>query len=91
MVPLLPPHSAFGKYKHASAELILRPGPDYVYLNDHDSDRLSVGEFWRHLTNFSFSDHHMDSYQANIEGKLENGAGQVPYLFRRERKVTFQN
>lgn len=91
VVPLLPPHSVFGKYKHSSEEVILRPGNNYVYMEQHDADRLSVGEFWRNATSFSFSDHHMDGYQSNIQLKKAQGARQVPYLFNSRRKVTFKN
>lgn len=80
VVPMLPPHSVFGKYKHAAAEVILRPGAEYVYLDTHDASRLSVGEFWRNMTDFSFADHHMEGYLSNIEGKLDGGATQVAYI-----------
>lgn len=91
VVPLLPPHSAFGNYKHASSEVILRPGAEYVYLDEHDADRLSVGEFWRSITSFSFADHHMDGYLSNIQQKVEQGAVQVPYLGGSQGQVTVQN
>lgn len=91
VVPMLPPHSVFGKYQHASAEVILRPGSRYVYLNEHDADRFSVGEFWRNVTNFSFDDHHMDGYLSNIQVKIDQGGQQVPYFFKQQHKATFKN
>lgn len=90
VVPMLPPHSVFGKYKHSSAEVILRPGKNFIYLDQHDADRFSVGEFWRNATNFSFADHHMDGYLSNIQGKVKEGARQVPYLFQQTHKATFK-
>ncbi len=82
VVPMIPPYTDVRPYQHFTPEVILRAGPNYVYLEQHDADRLSIGEFWRNLTDFSAKDHHMDGYLANIEGKVANGSRQVPYLFR---------
>ena len=82
LVPMIPPHSVFGAYQHSSPEVILREASDYVYLEKHDADRLSVGDFWRNITNFSLGDHHMDRYLRNIEIKTKSGSNQVPYLQR---------
>ncbi|WP_322989645.1 hypothetical protein, partial [Hoeflea sp.] len=70
-----------------SPEVILRAGPDFGYLNEHDADRISVGDFWRNINDFSTKDHHMDGYLANIEGKVTAGSRQVPYLFKRKPEV----
>lgn len=84
VVPMLPPSTfqllAGGRYEHMGPELILRSGPNYVYLPSHDADRLSVGELWRNLTNFTTKQHHMASYLGNIQEKIKNGSRQVPYL-----------
>jgi pimeloyl-ACP methyl ester carboxylesterase len=85
VVPMIPPYTEIRPYQHFSAEVILMPGPDYVYLDNHDADRLSIGDFWRNLTDFSAKDHHMDGYLANIKGKVANGAKQVPYLFKQKK------
>lgn len=82
VVPMVPPYSPARQYQHFAAEVILRDGPDYVYLDVHDADRLSIGDFWRNITDFSAKDHHMDGYLDNIQGKIANGSRQVPYLFK---------
>lgn len=87
VVPMLPPYTFAKKYQHFSPEVILRDGPDYVYLDEHDADRISVGDFWRNITDFSTKDHHMDGYLANIKGKVTNGSSQVPYLFKEKSEV----
>lgn len=81
VVSMLPPSGfLFGSYQHFGPEVILRDGRKYVYLPDHDANRLSIGEFWRNITDFSTKDHHMSAYLSNIEEKVENGARQVPYF-----------
>lgn len=87
VVPMIPPYTSARKYQHFSSEVILREGSDYVYLDEHDADRISVGDFWRNITDFSFKNHHMDGYLANIEGKVARGSRQVPYLFEKKLKV----
>lgn len=87
VVPMLPPYAFGEKYQHFSPEVILRDGPDYVYLDEHDADRISAGEFWRNITDFSTKEHHMDGYLANIEGKIAKGSKQVPYLFDQKLSV----
>ena len=82
VVPMVPPYTVVRKYQHFAPEVILREGPDFVYLNEHDADRLSIGDFWRNLTDFSAKDHHVDGYYSNITGKVANGSRQVPYLFK---------
>ena len=79
---MVPPYTAARQYQHFASEVILRDGPEYVYLDAHDADRLSIGDFWRNITDFSAKDHHVDGYLANIQGKVANGSRQVPYLFR---------
>jgi len=86
VVPMVPPHTVARQYQHFAIEVILREGQDYVFLNEHDADRLSIGDFWRNITHFSTKDHHIDSYLANIQGKIENGSRQVPYLFKDNSK-----
>ncbi|MGA9436528.1 MAG: lipase family protein [Roseobacter sp.] len=81
VVPMVPPYTPGRQYQHFGSEVILRDGPDYVYLDGHDADRLSVGDFWRNITDFSAKDHHMDGYLSNIQGKVANGSKQVPYFF----------
>jgi hypothetical protein len=85
VVPMVPPFTRLRPYQHFSPEVLLKPGPYYVYLDSHDADRLSVGQFWRNLTDFSAKDHRMDGYLANIEFKVANGATQVPYLFHQKK------
>jgi hypothetical protein len=82
VVPMIPPSGFFfeGSYQHVGPEVILRGGPEYVYLDTHDADRLSVGEFWRNIAHFSMDDHHMGSYLSNIEEKVRDGVRQVPYF-----------
>lgn len=85
VVPMVPTFSSAREYQHFDSEVILRDGPDYVYLSVHDAERLSVGEFWRHLTDFSAKDHHMGGYLANIEGKVSGGVRQVLYFSKVKR------
>lgn len=82
VVPMIPPFSINERYQHFAPEVILREGSDYVYLDEHDADRLSVGEFWRDITDFSFREHHVDGYLSNIQEKVMAGSRQVPYLFK---------
>lgn len=88
VVPMVPPHTVARQYQHFSSEVILRDGPDYVFLNEHDADRLSVGEFWRNISHLSTKDHHIGGYLANIQGKRKNGSRQVPYLFKENSEVS---
>lgn len=85
VVPMVPPYTAIRPYQQFGAEVILLAGPDYVFLDAHDADRLSVGDFWRNLTDFSARDHHIDRYVANIKGKVADGSKQVPYPLKHER------
>jgi len=82
VVPMLPPSGFFfeGSYQHVGPEVILRGGSKYVYLDTHDADRLSVGEFWRNIMHFSIDDHHMSTYLSNIEQKVQDGVRQIPYF-----------
>lgn len=80
VVPMVPPPGVVQPYRHVGPEVILRPGADFVYLDDHDVDRVTVDDFWRDFSNFSLEEHYMVNYLANIEYKLENGARQIPYL-----------
>ncbi|MEP2028771.1 MAG: alpha/beta fold hydrolase [Paracoccaceae bacterium] len=38
VIPMVPPHTAARQYQHFASEVILRAGPDYVYLDEHDAD-----------------------------------------------------
>lgn len=82
VVPMLPPPGFVPKYRHLGPEVILRQGDEYVYLDAHDADRVSIADFWREFSNFSVKEHLMINYLANIEYKIENGAKQVPYLLK---------
>ncbi len=81
VVPMIPPSGFLsGSYQHFGPEVILRDGRKYVYLPAHDANRLSVGDFWRNITDFSTKEHHMSAYLSNIEEKVQNGTRQVPYF-----------
>lgn len=80
VVPMLPPPGFVPKYRHEGSEVILRPGAQYVFLDAHNADRVSIAEFWREFAAFSVEEHKMDRYIANIDYKLENGFRQVPYF-----------
>ena len=84
VVPMVPPigflSEPHGGYQHFGPEVILRDGRQYVYLPEHDADRISIGDFWRDLTDFSLEEHHMKTYLSNIEIKVQDGAVQVPYF-----------
>jgi len=81
VVPMVPPYSVIRNYQHFPPEVILLEGPDYVYLPQHDADRLSISDFWRNAGTLSAEDHHIDGYLANIRGKVAKGSRQVPYRF----------
>lgn len=78
-VPMVPPGGLLVKYGHVGPELILKPGADYVYLDVHQSDRLSVDNYWRNAGRVSVKEHKMDLYLQNIQGKIKNGSRQVAY------------
>lgn len=75
-IPMVPPRPRYG---HVGPELILREGQDYVFLDAYDADRLSIGDFWRDFGDAHLEDHSMALYLSNIQGKVQNGAKQVPY------------
>ena len=75
-IPMVP---ARPKYGHVGAELILKEGQDYVFLDAYDADRLSIGDLWRSLGDVEIKDHSMELYLANIQGKIRSGAQQVAY------------
>lgn len=85
VVPMIPPYTDIRPYQHFSSEVILLAGPDYVFLDNHDADRLSIGDFWRNITDFSAKEHHMDGYLANVREKAVDGSRQVPYLFKQKK------
>ncbi|MBL8583630.1 MAG: lipase family protein [Rhizobiaceae bacterium] len=89
MVPMLPPitthDKTHGAYEHVGPEVILLEGPHYVFLADHDAERLSVNEFWRSVSFASLTDHHMDKYLGRLSSKSAGGV-EVPYN-RREKYV----
>lgn len=81
VVPMLPPSGfIFAEYEHFGPEVVLRDGRKYVYLPEHDSERLSIGDFWRNITDFSTKEHHINAYLDNIKSKVADGARQVPYF-----------
>lgn len=90
IVPMLPPTflltRAHGAYEHVGPEIILLDGPRYVFLPEHDADRISIGEFWRDIRIADLTDHHMDNYIKRLRLKL-NGAVAVSYDDR-ERYAT---
>jgi triacylglycerol lipase len=84
VVPMLPPSGIqsanAGDYRHIGPEIVLRDGSEYVYLDTHNADRLSVGQFWRNITDFSGQKHHMVLYLDNIQEKAAGSTRQVPYF-----------
>jgi hypothetical protein len=82
MVPMLPPvtthDKTYGTYEHVGPEVILLEGQNYVFLPDHDAERLSVDEFWRSIGLASLADHHMDKYLRRLSTKASGGV-EVPY------------
>ena len=75
IVPMLPPttfrNRLHGAYEHIGPEIILLEGPRYVYLPEHDADRISIGEFWRDIRYADLDDHHMDNYLSRIAAKTK--------------------
>jgi len=82
VVPMLPPstllHPTLGPYQQVGPEVILLDGPRYVYLDNHDANRLSVGEFWRSTIYAKFADHSMNKYLRRLKDK-HVGAVAVSY------------
>ena len=83
LVPLVPPvtllDSIHGLYEHLGDEVILLKEHKYVYLEQHDAERKSVGNFWKDLGHESIKEHFMDNYLKNIEDKLDEST-QIPYV-----------
>lgn len=84
-VPMFPPYTLInaphGAYAHIGPEVILLDQKRYVYLNKHDAERISVGEFWRDLATISLDDHSMEKYIKRINA-LATVAKQVTYARR---------
>jgi len=76
-VPMVPPRP---KYGHVGAEVILKEGQDYVFLDAFVADRLSIGDLWRSLGEVETRDHSMELYLSNIQGKVRGGSRQVAYM-----------
>ncbi len=74
MVPTFP-------FEHFGEEVILHPGPDYVYLTHADANRISIGELWRDVHRLVVENHLMTTYRRRLDEKLQ-GARSVPYLTR---------
>jgi len=68
------------KYGHVGAEVILKEGQDYVFLDAFVADRLSIGDLWRSLGEVETRDHSMELYLSNIQGKVRGGSRQVAYM-----------
>lgn len=66
VVPLVPPvtllDSIHGIYEHLGDEVILLKEEYYVYLEQHDAERKSVGNFWKDMGHESITEHFMDNY-----------------------------
>lgn len=75
IIPMLPPttiiNRAHGVYQHTGPEVIVLEGPNYVYLPNHDADRISLGELGRSLDLASLADHRMDNYIRRLSEKSE--------------------
>lgn len=85
LVPLVPPSKwgfglitsiplwRHGLYRHLGDEVILLNDSNYVYLEYHDAERMSVTGFWRQLgkREISIHDHHMPSYLNNLKIKRD--------------------
>jgi len=87
VVPMVPPvtvlDSVHGIYQHLGEEIILLPDSYFVYQDQHDASRLSIGSFWRNLGHERVEDHYMDQYLTNIEPKLIR-AEQISYADREQ-------
>ena len=87
VVPLVPPvtllDSIHGIYEHLGDEVILLKEEYYVYLEQHDAERKSVGSFWKNIGHESITEHFMDNYLENTADKL-NKSVQVPYSKRED-------
>jgi triacylglycerol lipase len=75
LVPLVPPitllDSIHGFYEHLGDEIILLDNDNYQYFNEHDAERKSVGDFWRHIGHESIEDHFMANYLKRIQSKIK--------------------
>ena len=87
MVPMLPPSTILdpthGPYQQVGPEVILLDDRRYVYLDFHDANRISIGEFWRSTGFSDLKDHSMDRYLARISAKFD-GAEPVTYAARQK-------
>lgn len=62
-------------------EVILLPGPDYIYLSKRDAATVSVGEYLRSRKQVSASYHDLQLYIDNLAGKVKQHRA-VPYANR---------
>jgi triacylglycerol lipase len=85
VVPMLPPstllHPEYGPYAQVGPEVILLDGSKFVYLDAHDADRISIGEFWRSISLVNLHDHSITGYLKRLSAKLA-GADAVAYASR---------
>lgn len=92
VIPMVPPATVldktYGPYEHVGPEVILLDGPHYVYLANHDANRIDIGEFWRSIGIADLKDHKIDRYVVRIADKI-SGATQVTYNQR--EKYTSKN
>jgi len=71
-VPLVPPLTLLsdihGGYRHFGPELVLLPAPkSFLFLQQHDAERIDISSFWEHLGHEKPQDHHIENYLASIQ------------------------
>ncbi len=85
VISLFPPSIATKStkvtYEHIGAEIILLKRKHFVFLDEHDASRISVGEYWRNFGRALLEDHAIGKYIQKIR-ELESGATQVSYAER---------
>lgn len=76
VVPLVPPltiiSALHGAYRHFGSEVILKDGGHFIFLPEHDAERMIVSSTWLSLFHESVEDHYMKNYIAHIDPLLAN-------------------
>ena len=81
-IPLLPPvlvpDQSLDTYHHFGPEIVLQEDGHFFYLNEHDTERLNVMDFWSRLTRAQPKNHILgNSYIPSLRMAMER-FGQTP-------------
>ena len=70
IVPLVPPLTIIsaigGQYRHLGEEVILHPNGHWIWLSEHNANRVLISGTWSNLFHESVEDHYMKNYIEKI-------------------------